>query len=108
MQIYLNTSDVNIHTIMKIIMDELSLITFSKAEYLLKNVGDLEITSFLKLFKLKNRNIEHLAMGLGEYNLFPSEIPFPKSIDDIKGNLDLILENLYQENKLAIAYSVAY
>ena len=108
MQIYLNTSDVNINAIMKIIMDELSLITFSKAEYLLKNVGDLEITSSLKLFKLKNRNIEHLAMGLGEYNLFPSEIPFPKSIDDIKGNLDLILENLYQENKLAIAYSVAY
>ena len=47
-------------------------------------------------------------MGLGEYNLFPSEIPFPKSIDDIKGKLDLILENFYQKNKIAIAYSVEY
>ncbi len=53
MQIYLNTSDVNIHTIMKIIMDELLFDHFFKSRVSFKKCGDLEITSSLKLFKLK-------------------------------------------------------
>ena len=91
---------------METVMDGLCSFKNLKAESLLKDIQSSEIISSLKLVKLKNENIEHLAMAIAEYELFPSDIPFPNLVDDVHAKLDFILENFHKKNHEAVIYSI--
>ena len=106
MQIYLSTYHSNIQYVMETVMDGLCSFKNFKAESLLKDTISSEITSSLKLVKLMNDNIEHLAMAIAEYELFPSDIPFPNLVDDVHAKLDFILENFHKKNHEAVIYSI--
>ena len=106
MQIYLNTNHSNIQYVMETVMDGLCSFKNLKAESLLKDIQSSEIISSLKLVKLKNENIEHLAMALAEHELFPSDIPFPHLKNNIQEKLDFILENFHKKNHEAVVYSM--
>ena len=105
MQIYISTHHSNIQYVMENVMDGLCSFTNLKAESLLKDTLSSEITSSLKLVKLTNKNIEHLAMAIADYDLFPSDIPFPNLEDDIQEKLDVILKNFHKKNHEAVVYS---
>ena len=77
-------------------------------DYVLNLQGDepnIDIKDIKKLVKLTNNNIEHLAMAIAEYDLFPSDIPFPNLVDDIQEKLDVILKNFHKKNHEAVVYS---
>ena len=106
MQIYLSTHHSDIQYVMETVMDGLCSFKNLKAGILLKDTLSSEITSSLKLVKLKNENIEHLAMALAQFELFPSDIPFPNLKDSIQEKLDFILENFHKKNHEAVVYSL--
>ena len=106
MQIYLSTHHSNIQYVMETVMDGLCSFKNFKAESLLKDTISSEITSSLKLVKLMNDNIEHLAMAIAEYELFPSDIPFPHLKNNKQEKLDFILENFHKKNREAVIYSI--